>query len=328
MNIVYTTNDLFCAKVGASICSIFENNKSADDITIFIIGQSLSTKNIKNFSILASEYHRKIEIIPLDNLNKFIPFTFDTSGWNPIVLARLILDHLLPESIDRILYIDGDTVILRSLSALWNTDLKGNVLGGCIEATQSKKRRISLKMESDPYINAGVLLIDLKKWRSEQTGLQILNYYAANNGKLFANDQDAINGTLRQKITFLPPKYNFYNIYWFYPYRYLKKLMRGAYYYHLNSYEDSLSSPAIIHYLGEERPWRKGNHHRFKKEYQYYLSLTPWNREPEESGWQTYFFCWDIFNFCMKPFPALRYHIIDTLIPTFLHWRKKQLKKN
>ena len=37
MNIVYTTNDLFCAKVGASICSIFENNKSADDITIFII---------------------------------------------------------------------------------------------------------------------------------------------------------------------------------------------------------------------------------------------------------------------------------------------------
>ena len=130
MNIVYTTNDLFCAKVGASICSIFENNKSADDITIFIIGQSLSTKNIKNFSILASEYHRKIEIIPLDNLNKFIPFTFDTSGWNPIVLARLILDHLLPESIDRILYIDGDTVILRSLSALWNTDLKGNVLGG------------------------------------------------------------------------------------------------------------------------------------------------------------------------------------------------------
>ena len=264
----------------------------------------------------------------MDNLNKFIPFTFDTSGWNPIVLARLILDHLLPESIDRILYIDGDTVILRSLSALWNTDLKGNVLGGCIEATQSKKRRISLKMESDPYINAGVLLIDLKKWRSEQTGLQILNYYAANNGKLFANDQDAINGTLRQKITFLPPKYNFYNIYWFYPYRYLKKLMRGAYYYDLNTYEDSLSSPAIIHYLGEERPWRKGNHHRFKKEYQYYLSLTPWNKEPEESGWQTYFFCWDIFNFCMKPFPALRYHIIDTLIPTFLHWRKKQLKKN
>ena len=51
MNIVYTTNDLFCAKVGASICSIFENNKSADDITIFIIGQSLSTKNIKNYNI-------------------------------------------------------------------------------------------------------------------------------------------------------------------------------------------------------------------------------------------------------------------------------------
>ena len=104
--------------------------------------------------------------------------------------------------------------------------------------------------------------------------------------------------------------------------------MRGAYYYDLNTYEDSLSSPAIIHYLGEERPWRKGNHHRFKKEYQYYLSLTPWNKEPEESGWQTYFFCWNLFNFCMKPFPALRYHIIDTLIPTFLRWRKKQLKKN
>ena len=86
-------------------------------------------------------------------------------------------------------------------------------------------------MEKIPYINAGVLLIDLKKWRAEQTGRRILEYYREHDGNLFANDQDAINGCLKGEICYLPPRYNFYNIYWFYSYQVLKKLMGEAWYY-------------------------------------------------------------------------------------------------
>ena len=182
-------------------------------------------------------------------------------------------------------------------------------------------------MEKIPYINAGVLLIDLKKWRAEQTGRRILEYYREHDGNLFANDQDAINGCLKGEICYLPPRYNFYNIYWFYSYQVLKKLMGEAWYYDEAIYRKSVEHPAIIHYLGEERPWRKGNHHKFKEEYERYHGMTEWREEKEEEGWELYYRCWGIFNFFMKPFPMLRYKIINGLIPTFMKWRKKQLAK-
>lgn len=326
MDIAYTTNDVFCAKVGESICSVFENNENMDDIHVYVIGQGITEKNQKKFLGLAERYHREITIVPINDLKEYIPFDFDTFGWNPIVLARLVIDKLVPDSIDRILYLDGDTCCIDNLTELWNTDLKGNVIGGCMEPTVQKERYHEIHTEGIPYINAGVLLIDLKKWRAEKWGEKILDFYREYNGRLFANDQDAINGALHGRIYYLAPKYNFFNIYWFYPYRYLKHLneSRGLYYYPKDVYEDSIRHPAIIHFLGEERPWRKGNHQKFRKQYRYYLNKTEWKDDPDEEGWKTYYICWDIFNFLTHPFPAVRYNIITGLIPEMMKMRKNK----
>lgn len=327
MNVFYTTNDLYCAKVAASICSVYSNNSDMEELEVYIIGQDISGENKARFDALGKQFHRQIHLIDLGSLDQYFPFDFDTRGWAPVVLARLACDKLLPTNIDRILYLDGDTINLCSLAQLWDADLGENVLGGCIEATVTRSRCVQLEMEDTPYINSGVLLINLKKWRQEKWGDRIIEFYRGKGGQLFAPDQDAINGALKDKILFLPPKYNFYNIYWFYPYRVLKKLMGPAPYYEPQVYQESLDHPAIIHYLGEERPWRKGNRHKFKNQYRQYLEQTPWKDEPEEEGWGMYFTCWGIFNFVTKPFPMLRYRIINGLIPLFMDWRKKQLKK-
>lgn len=327
MNIVYTTNEAFVAKVAAGICSVFENNKDMSEIRIFIIGQELSEDSKIKFNTIAEKYKRIITIVPLEKLERYLDFEFDTGGWNPIVLARLLLDCLLPEEIDRVLYLDGDTINIASLKEVWETNLNGNVIGACIEATVNKKQRIYLGMEHIPYVNAGVLLIDLNKWRQERTGELILEFYKSNKGKLFANDQDAINGALKDDIYYLSPRYNFYNIYWFYPYKLLKKLMGNTFYYSQEVVEQAIQSPAIIHYLGEERPWRNGNKHKYRDEYLKYLNKTPWKNEKMEEGWKTYYTCWGIFNFLIRPFPMIRYKIINGLIPVFMKWRKKKLNR-
>ena len=296
-------------------------------IRVFIVGQGISQNSKNKFVSMAKEYNRTIEIIPLNSLDEYIDFEFDTGGWNPIVLARLILDKLLPTDVDKVLYLDGDTINVASLSDLWNTDLEDKVLGGCIEATVNKKQKESLGMLHMPYINAGVLLINLKLWKENSIGKKILSYYKDNAGKLFANDQDAINGTLKGKIYYLNPRYNFYNIYWFYPYKVLSDLMGDAYYYTKEEVDFAIQSPAIIHYLGEERPWRKGNKHKFKIYYEKYLAETPWGDDQLELGWEKYFQFWNLFNIVMCPFPKLRYNIINTMIPYMMKWRKKQLKK-
>ncbi len=327
MNILYTTNELFASKVAASMCSVMENNKNVDEVVFYIVGQGLSEASMSNYKMLGRKYCRSIEIINVNNIMEYLKFDFDTSGWNPISMARLAVDQLLPESVERVLYLDGDTINIASLEELWNTDMHGKALGACIEATVDKKRKKSLGMGKIPYINSGVLLIDLKLWREEETGSTILNYYKDNNGMLVANDQNAINGALKEQIFYLEPRYNFYNIYWYYPYKVLKKLMGHTKYYSEQVVEDSKKSPAIIHYLGEERPWRKGNRHKYRAEYFRYLKKTPWKNEEMESGWELYFLCWDIFNFVIRPFPMLRYKIINGLIPVFMEWRTRNIKK-
>lgn len=327
MNILYTTNSKFVGKVAASMCSVFENNKDMEQIVVYIVGQNLSEDECEKFNYLGEKYHRGIVIIELGDINSYFDFEFDTNGWNSIVLARLILDRVLPEDVDKVLYLDGDTVNIAPLSDLWKTDMKGCVIGACIEATVDFSRRCALGMETIPYINAGVLLIDLKLWKLKQTGRRILEYYQAHDGNLFANDQDAINGALKNQIYYLPPKYNYYNIYWFYTYNTLQCLMKKAYYYSREVFDESRRNPAIIHYLGEERPWRAGNKHKYKMFYKKYLNMTPWRGEKDEEGWRVYFVCWNFFNFMMRPFPKLRYKIINGLIPAFMKWRKKQLKK-
>lgn len=327
MNVFYTTDNKFVPQVAASICSLFENNKEFDRINVYVASMGVTPENQQKLQDFAKRYGREVSFIEIGDLSSYIDFSFDTSGWNSIVLARLVLDRLLSESVDRVLYLDGDTIVLDDLEKLWNTDMGGCVIGACIEPTVSASRRVNLDMKDHPYFNAGVLLIDLKKWRKQRTGSKILEYYRQREGKLFANDQDAINGSLAGEIYALDARYNYCNTFDFYPYRALKKLASPAPYISEQEYNDTKARPAIIHYLGEERPWRAGNTHKYAADFRRYLSLTPWADMPMEDGWETYFKCFKIFNAVTRPFPMLRYKIIDSLIPVFMRRRAKQLKK-
>ena len=98
-------------------------------------------------------------------------------------------------------------------------------------------------------------------------------------------------------------------------------------------YKAICDDPAIVHFLGEERPWRYGSRHRFGGDFFKYYKKTPIGCNPEkrsdiiEHGWERYFFCFYLFNTVTKPFPGLRLKIINTLIPVFMKMRKKKLKK-
>ena len=327
MNILYTLNDKFVPQVAAGICSVCENNKEIDNITFYLISKEISEENKQKLIDFGKSYNRDVIIKELGDIKQYFDFEFDTTGWNSIVLARLILDKFLPDTVDKVLYLDGDTIVRESLKELYDANIEDYVLAASIEPTVDYERKKDLGLEKYPYYNAGVLLINLKKWREEKVGKAILDFYKENDGKLFANDQDAINGTLAGKILTVSPTYNFYNIFYQYNYKFLKKLMKNVDYIDEKTYKEAVENPTIIHYLGEERPWRKGNKHKYKEDYLKYLQMTPWKSVEEELGWGVYFVFWYIFNFITKPFPMLRYKIINSLIPTFMKFRAKKVKK-
>ena len=328
MNILYTLNDKFVPQVAAGITSVCENNKDIDKIDFYLMGLNISDKNQRKLKKYIKKYkNRNIIFIELEDIKNYFNFDFDTTGWNPIVLARLLLDKLLPNNIDKILYLDGDTIVRGSLKELYETNMKDYSIAASIEPTINKERKEYLGLSNSRYYNAGVLLVNMKVWKKNNTGKKIIDYYEKHEGKLFANDQDAINGSLKDKILTISPKYNFYNIFYQYNYKFLKKLMKPDEYIPEEMYKDAVKNPTIIHYLGEERPWRIGNKHKYRKDYIKYLDMTPWKGENMETGWRLYFVCFYIFNAVTKPFPKIRYSIMDYLIPKFIEHRSKQRKK-
>ena len=327
MNMFYTVNDAFVPQLGSAICSVCENNRDADRIVFYIGDLHISAGHREQLTALTGDYGREIVFLPINNLRERLGFDFDTSGWNEVVLARLLTDRLLPEETERAIYLDGDTIVCGSLKELWETDLQGKTIGAVEEPTANHRRKKALGLEGKPYYNAGVMLIDLKRWKERKIAERVLAFYKANEGRLFANDQDAINGAVPEEILPLSPKFNYYNIFWHYKWESLVRISKPAPYLPRETLEQAGRDPRIIHYLGEERPWRRGNRHRYRADYRKYLEMTPWKDAPEETGWETYFRFYDAFWTILKPFPMLQYRIIDALIPFVLNRRKASLKK-
>ena len=323
VNLFYTVDDRFVPQLGAAICSVCENNREADQIVFYAGVLEVTQAHQAQLQELASRYGREIVFLPIDHLRERMGFSFDSLGWNEVVVARLLVDRLLPKSVSRVLYLDADTLVIGSLRELWETDLAGCPLGMVAEPTANHARKKDLGLENMSYFNSGVLLIDLARWRKEETGKQILDFYRSRGGKLFAPDQDAINGALAGRIYELSPKYNFFNIFWYYPYRTLVKISRPAAYLEERAFREAAGDPRIVHFLGEDRPWRRGTTHRYAGLYRKYLAMTPWKDQPQEEGWETYFTLYGLFWKMLKPFPMLQYRIIDGLIPLVMAWRKR-----
>lgn len=118
---------------------------------------------------------------------------------------RLLIGDILPESVDRLLYLDPDIAINRDLSDFYNTDLGDNIIAGCGHLYGFNESvnllRLGLnKNKQNRYINAGVMLIDLKKWRKHVTVSQILAFIQKNIRTLFLADQDVVNAMFGGRI--------------------------------------------------------------------------------------------------------------------------------
>lgn len=327
MNILYELDNNFASQVCASMVSACENNTSVKELNFFIFGLGLSEAVRQNLCSLGQRYARTVTVIAIDGFMEEFG-EFDTLGWNEVVMGRLLMARFLPKDVNRVLYLDGDTIVRGNLAELDAHELPENkVLGAVIEPTVDRRRLSGLGISDEPYFNSGVLLIDLLRWRMCDSERRLLDYCISHSDSIVAPDQDAINGALKSRIEPLPPTYNYCNTYEFYPYRTLKKLMGNLPYYSEKAVKEAVDDPCIVHYLGEERPWREGNTHTYCDEYKHYLSMTPYSDTPDETGWRSYFRAWRLFNAVMRPVPMLRYRIITGLIPMMLSMRKKKRQR-
>lgn len=162
---------------------------------------------------------------------------------------RLLLPDLLPDT-DKIIYMDVDTIIQSDLSDLFSVDLSVSFLAAFLDYGMSKEEgglkyiHDVLKIDTDTYIQAGFMVLNLSRLREYNIvekckRLSCYNY--------LYQDQDIINIACVNNIKILPCHRNImmqsYDIQSSYSWDY--------------SFVDMASSmkSAFIHYNGP-KPWR------------------------------------------------------------------------
>ena len=325
MNIVYASNNDYAKYLGVSMLSLFYNNQDIDEIIVYILSQGINDENVKKLNTIADHYQRIIKFIDISEFNKLIPFDFDTSGFHPIVLSRLFLCRYLPDSVTRVLYLDCDIIINGSIKELNNLNFHQHYIAAVPELFMptDKKALIGLKAD-ETYYNAGVLLINLDLWRSKNLEEVFMEYYQTMSGQLLYNDQDIINHCCKNRILTLSHTYNLSTNLPYFP-RYFVKKLQPAYDTHsADDYAQILRSPAIIHYMGDERPWIEGNYNRYRKQYEYYFKKSPWKNELLVQGKRWYMLGYHVLNVITLICPWFRIMFSKLIgINKFRWFRKK-----
>ena len=191
---------------------------------------------------------------------------------------RLFLPMILQEDVDRILYLDADTIVQGSLQPLFEMEDAKAALGMVLDSLgQNHKRTIGLR-EEDLYYNSGVILFFMSNWKEYRCTERIIEHIEAGNTMYSAPDQDLLNVVCREEILKLPAKYNAQPVHRVYHVNDYFKCYGSRAYYSEEEIEKLKDDTVIYHcfrFLGEF-PWDKDNLHPDRKLFDYYLEKSPW----------------------------------------------------
>jgi lipopolysaccharide biosynthesis glycosyltransferase len=185
--------------------------------------------------------------------------------------ARLLLPELLPD-LDRVLYLDADTLVVESVEALWGMALDDAPVAAVANVTEPSMRPHVESLGIDPvggYFNAGLLLVNLKRWREEDAAAAVTRLAASRDLPWF--DQDALNVVFAGRWLPLHPRWNAQNSLWTWP-DWAREVF-GA-----ETLQEATTTPAILHFEGPHicKPWHYLSQHPWRQTYLDTLASTPW----------------------------------------------------
>ncbi len=277
LNILYTCDDNYVWLMGISMISLFENNRDIEYITVYLLGENISSNSKLKLQEIGKCYCRKCEIIDMPKIE--IPKNLITARWPKSAFSRLYAAAVLPDTVDSILYLDCDTIILGKLNGLETINLEEYMLYGvkdCISALYRKN--IGLNANS-LYINAGVLLFNLKKLRSINVTERIEKFLKRYSQGIHYADQDVLNGAFNEKFGIFPAEFNVMTLTYMYEYNDILKLRHPINYYKKVEIENAIRNPKIIHFttcMLNVRPWYINSTHPMTNEFLKYKNISPW----------------------------------------------------
>jgi len=248
MNVLISADKKYLSKYKTMLYSLKKYNS---DFTVYFLNKSLSPRIMKKFQkYLKKKINCDCVAIDMDEaLYENLPINFDRISLE--TYSRLFAQFCLPEELDRIIWLDADVICLKNIEDIYFQDFDNKSLIGTIDiAEDGVKEEYQDKIGLDlggahHYINAGIIILNLKKLRETTTLQSILELCVKLKDSIKYQDQDIINVLYKGDI------------------KYETKYFNYLLFYTESIEKEELEKIHFFHYIESEKPWRIKSHNAF-----------------------------------------------------------------
>lgn len=242
LTLVLLADERYAMPLATTLSSIARSNRRHWPIQVHVLQDGMSDRSRQR--VLDSVPSQSIAILWHGvNLSSFASLS-TLPHISRMTYARFLIDQCLPQALRRVLYLDTDILVLADLEQLWRADLRGAIIGAVpdryIDAMLNGHSGV--RREDVPrvraYLNAGVMVIDLARWRKACVSERSLEYLCRHPTTPYA-DQDALNVACDGEWTPVDERYNLQS-------HWEIDLART----------ESIARPAVVHFVTSQKPWK------------------------------------------------------------------------
>ncbi len=210
--IFFICDDNYMKYINVCIKSIVANASADNDYEIHILNTDITEKTMEITRRLETSYV-KIEFDDVtERFEKIKEKLFARDYYNLTTYYRFFIADMFPQ-FDKVIYIDGDTVVLDDIAKLYDIDLGDNIIGGAHEQAFVQSDLYGtyidkvLGISRYETINAGVMLMDTYAFRKEEIlakFIKLLGEYKF----VVTQDEDYLNVLCNGRIKFIDDGWN------------------------------------------------------------------------------------------------------------------------
>lgn len=265
MNIFLTLDRNYLPPMRVLLTSLFVNNPG-ERFHIYIAG--LEEGDLAAPRALCERFGAEISLLEVDD--SLFAAAPTVRYYARAMYYRLLAGQLLPETIDRALYLDPDMLVIGPLRDLYDTDMGESLYAACIHrglvdlSTPVNRARLHTQ-DAEGYFNSGMLLMNLDAIRTRVHPQDVFDYVDKYRQRLVLPDQDVLNALYSGSI--LPLDERLYN---YDARKYSEYLVASQ---GTCDMAWVMEHTRILHFCGKKKPWKKTVTGRFLALYRHYMVL-------------------------------------------------------
>jgi len=268
IDICFATDNRYAPHAAALVASIMSHKLPEEAISFHFFSDQTTPRVREAFQQMSREMGFSLVIYEMSTEQfAYLPVLSHMKQSRTTYL-RLFMHRLLPDTMKKILYLDVDMIVVSSLKELYLTDISEHYAAA-----------VATPATTERYFNAGMMLLNLEKYRDENMEEQAMKYAQENLARLSMADQDILNFIFKGNVVLLPQKWNARQRQLVRVQEMQKREMTALSDEDKEEYREAEVNPCIIHYTTQQKPWNPNYRHAWKNCYWENISKTPFYKE-------------------------------------------------